>query len=432
MTMRFLFRLPIPLLGLLMGGIVSAQVTETWTLERSLSEAARNSNRLRASAQQVQAARASARDANASQYPKLEFGGAYNYTSKVAALDIAFPNGPAIHRELGVNDAYDLALTARAPIYSGGSLTERTRAEESAARAAEHDLATDSLRLAYDVRRAFFAALGAAKRAETAQQSVNRLDRHLKELQGAKEAGMASDEMIIQTEAQVRQAEESVLNAEAEAKTARMAFANLVGRPGEEISPADELETTLAPVEAMSSQSRTDVAAMTARIEQTEHLTRAARGGFLPTLSAQAAYHYAKPGVDALRNQWMYYGTVGANLAWTLWDWNSRAAKVAQARAGMKTLEARKDELLQAIDTRLATSRETMEAAQAARDKATARVELERRRFELVQGRYRVGSTSESEFLDAQDDLTAAELDRSAAAVKLRLAEADWINAAGR
>lgn len=426
--MRYISLVCISLIILLMGiRSIFAQTTETITLEQSLTEAARNSARLRASAEQLAAQRAAANDASGARLPTLSASGSYAYTSEVPELEV----GP-VKKTLGDGNVFDFNLTARAPLFAGGSLAERARAEQSLARAAEHDMITESLRLAHDVRRAFFNALGAAKREETAQQSVSRLSRHFKELRGAKEAGMASDEMIIQAESRLRQAEASALGTEMDARVARMTLANLVGRPGQQISPAEELETSLVPAEIVAEESRADVAAINARIEQTQHLTRAAKGGFFPMLSAQAAYHYGKPGVDQFKNNWMDYGTVGVNLTWTLWDWNSRSAKVAQARAGIRNLEARRDELLDAINTRLVTTRENVNAARAVLDKTTERMELERRRFELVQGRYRVGTSSESEFLDAQDDLTAAELDRSAAAVRLRLTEADYLNAAGR
>ena len=405
------------------------------TLEQCLQEAARYSTRLRMSREQIVAQRALAQDASAARLPMLSASGSYNYTSEVAALDIALPvpGVPPIHREFGDGNIYDFALTARAPLFTGGTLRERVLAEQSALRATERDLAADSLRMVYDVRRAYFYALGADKRVAIAERAVNRLDRHLTELHGAKNAGMASDEMLIQTEARLRQSEGAALTAVAEAKAARLQLASLIGRPGQEITPADALEQPItADEQTVAWEHRHEIAATTARQEQSRHLTRAARGSFLPTLSAQAAYHYGKPGVDQFTNEWMDYATVGVNLSWTLWDWNSRSAKVAQARAGMRTLEARHQELLDALQTRLSTANENLRAARETLAKSDERVALERRRFELMQGRYRIGSGSESEYLDAQDDLTAAELDRDSAAVRLRIAEAEWLNAAGR
>jgi outer membrane protein TolC len=412
-----------------------AQSPPTISLEQSLADALQYSSRLHATAEQVAAQRAIAQDAIGARFPSLIASGAYVYTSEVAALDLALPipTVPPVHKELGDGNVYDFALTARAPLFMGGTLRERAQAEQSALRATEWDLATDSFRVMYDVRRAYFNALGAEKRAAAARQSAERLQRHWNELQGALKAGMASEEMNVKTEARWRQAEAVALGAEADAHTARLQLANLVGKPGLEVTPEDRLDAPIVnDIPPTDISSRHEIAAVDARIVQSQHLARAACGSLLPALSAQAAYHYAKPGVDQFKNDWMDYGTLGVNLSWTLWDWNMRSARVSQARAGLRSWEARKQDLADALQTQLTATTGTVQSARDALGKADERLALEHRHFEMVQGRFQIGTTSESEFLDAQDDLTAAELDRAAAAVRLRLAEADWLNAAGR
>ncbi len=414
-----------------------AQSVTTMTLEQCLTEAAQTSSRLRATAEQAAAQRAVVRDASASRLPTLGASASYAYNTEVSEfelnLPLPIPGWQSYKRTIGAHDNYDFALTARAPLFMGGALQERVRAERASLRASESDFGADSLRLMNDVRRAYFTALGAEQRAETARQSASRLDRHLKELQGALKIGSASEEMTIQTEARVCQAEAAVAGAEADVYVARTQLAYFVGRPGEETAPNDELDRPIAnPDEGADLEARRDVSALNARIEQSRHLTNAARGSFLPALSAQAAYHYAKPGIDQFKNDWMDYGVFGVNLSWMLWDWNSRSAKGAQARAGQHALEARKQDLIDMLHAKLLSTAGSVRSARETLSKTDERLVLERRRFEMVQGRYQIGMTSESEFLDAQDDLTAAELDRANAAVRLRLAEAEWLNAAGR
>ena len=86
-----------------------------------------------------------------------------------------------------------------------------------------------------------------------------------------------------------------------------------------------------------------EVAAVDARIEQSGHLARASRGTLLPSLSGNAAWHYAKPGVDVIANDWMDYYTLGLTASWTLWDWQSRAQRVASLRATTRALESRRE-----------------------------------------------------------------------------------------
>jgi RNase adaptor protein for sRNA GlmZ degradation len=60
-------------------------------------------------------------------------------------------------------------------------------------------------------------------------------------------------------------------------------------------------------------------------------------------------------------------------------------------------------------------------------EKAEDRVVLEGRRRELVSGRYAQAAASETEWLDAEDDLAMAEIERATATTRLRLTETERI-----
>jgi outer membrane protein TolC len=68
-----------------------------------------------------------------------------------------------------------------------------------------------------------------------------------------------------------------------------------------------------------------------------------------------------------------------------------------------------------------------MTASSAELDLANERVDVVRRISEMVAARYREADASESEYLDAQDDVLAAELELSLIQMRLRLAEAAWL-----
>jgi outer membrane protein TolC len=336
--------------------------------------------------------------------------------------------------KFGDGNVYDLAATAKVPLFTGGTLAESSRASRSAYRASRQDYLTDSLKLLYDVRRAYYTAAGAQARADAALQSSQRLDRHYQDVLKAKEIGTMSDENRIQALARLRQTEQAVMTAEAAAKAARLALGNLVGQPDQQIMPTSDLQTGLGvdgDGDAIVPAQRPEVQSVNARIEQNQHLVRASQGSLWPMVSGNAVYHYAKPGIDALTNDWMNYYTVGVSATWTLWDWNSRAARIQQVKSSQRSLEARKQDLVNQLTTRRATMQENLAAARRVLDKAQDRADLERQRLALVEGRQKSGMATESDYLDAQDDLTEAETDLVTAQVQVRLAEADLLNASG-
>jgi outer membrane protein TolC len=428
-------------LGLLLGisiytSNVFAQQDSVWTLEQCLSAAAQSSPRMIVSSQSIAGAEAAAAEMGAYRWPTIGTSGTYAYTNKTQEMKISLPipglTFPPI--KFGDGNVYDFAATAKIPIFMGGTLTENTRAGRSALQASQQDYRSDSLRLVYDVRRAYFNAVGAEARADAARQSARRLDRHYQDLLKAKEIGTVSEENRIQALSRLRQAEQMTLTAEGSARSARLALGNLASAPDKEITPASDLNTSLtantAP-DAIAVESRAEVAATNARLQQSRHLIRAAQGSLWPALAGSAAYHYAKPGVDAAANEWMNYYTLGVSATWTLWDSNARHSKVRQVKASERSMEARKQDLLNSLTTRRASALQVLEAARAAFTKVSERADLERQRLAMVEGRQKSGMATESEYLDAQDDLTAAETDLAAAAVQVRLAETDVLNASG-
>jgi len=414
---------------------VRAQTDSSWTLEQCLRVAVENAPRLRAGAQAAAGAEAAAREAAANRWPSVGVSGAYSYTSETQQIDIPAPipgyTPPNIR--FGDGNVYDLAVTARVPIYAGGGLWEKARADAFGQKAATQDLRGDSLKLAYDVRRAYFAALGSEARAEAARQSARRLERHLQELTSAQNIGTVSEENRLMALSRLRQAQQAVLAAEADAQAARLALGNLIARPGFEIHPAANLDAPIADstLSPLPLKSRAEVSAAQARLDQSRRLVRSTRGALLPSLSGSAAYHYGRPGVNMTENEWMDYYTLGLSASWTLWDWQARSRRVGQARAVAGVLDARKDDLVNVLNTRYATALSARRAAGAVQINAAERADIERRRLNLVEGRLRQGMASESEYLDTHDDLTAAETDLISSTVRLRLAEADLLYAAG-
>jgi len=416
--------------------VISVAQDTTWTLERCLSEAVTRSPRLRAGTRTVQAAEAAARGARADRLPTLGTTASYSYTSETMELDIPLPTIPGYtppRVSFGDGNVYDLAVSARVPIFAGHTVRERARAETEAWQAAQNDFAADSLKLLYEVRRAYFVTVGAEAQVETARRNSERLERHLQELVGAKDIGFRSEEDRVAAVARSKQAESALLAAESDAQAARLALGNLVGASGAEIRPDGDLSARLVSdaTTEVRLESRPEVTALAARMRQSDHIAKASTGTLFPSLAATAAYHYGKPGVNQTQNDWMDYYTLGVNASWTLWDWRARSHRAAQARALARVLDARQTDLINAIQTLQATSREALAAAQSILIKSSERLDLDRRRLTMVEGRYRAGMASESEYLDAQDDLADAETNVTAARVRLRLAEADLLYASG-
>jgi outer membrane protein len=374
------------------------------------------------------AAEADYSQSKSSLWPVLSLNGSYGYTSETMHLEIPgspLTGGVGKQIDFGDGNVYDLNAGVRVPIYGGGTVKAQTRASEMSMFASRMDLASDSLALIHDVRAAFFKAVGAKASLDAATNRVSRLSRHVKEIESAQKIGMATQEAKLTATANLRAAESQVLNLEARAKSARLYLGSLLGTPDNEIYPSDELEESLIENNNQldfNAEQRPEVKALDLRLKQSDYVVRSAKGSLLPSLSGNAAYHYGKPGVNQTANEWMDFYTLGATASWTLWDFGGRSHRIESTRFNQHALKYRRDDLIRNLSN--VSSLPGLE-------KLSERRDLERQRMELVEGRLNAGMATESEYLDAIDDLTAAELDWVDAQVTLRLREADLLYANG-
>lgn len=406
------------------------------SLDQCVQGAIASSPSLNASRDKAAAASSSYKLSHAGRLPSLGINGKADWISETMSLTLPLPAPlPSKSIEFGDGRNYDIALALNAPLFTGGSLKSSENAARAEAEASLHDVVSDSLRLVYEVRTAYYRALAAYEAVDVVQQGVDALNRHLVEVEGMIAQGMAGREARILTQARLSDAKRGLVNAQARLRASRYALGQLVGHPGEEVIPEGNLEASLLPDQNRIESplgSRPDLLALDARSTSSEYRIDAARGSKWPTVSAQAAMHYGKPGIDQVTNEWMDYATVGVRLSWTLYDWGERNLRVQQARSMKSALEQTRLQVEQTWQTRLASARVQLTSTVQERDLAAERLKLNEERLALLVQRYAQGFASESERLDAEDDVVIARRNRVAADANIRLAESDILFILGR
>lgn len=419
--------------------VITAYASENGTsIEDCIHQAVTSSHALEASRAKVTAASRAEQVSGASRLPTLGLNGKADWVSETMKLDLNIPPNPIFTPpsiEFGDGTTFDMALAVSAPLYTGGILTNIERSAVEETRASRYDLASDSLTLIYQVRAAFFQALAADEALELATQAVESLQRHLDEVDGLIAQGMANREARLLTEARLKDAERSLVHARAGVRSSRLMLGRLTGHPGEEITPSGELDDSLLDGSQAASQGisqRPDLLALEARSNSGGYRADATRGSLFPTVSAQAAMHYGKPGIDMVSNEWMDYATVGVRLSWTLFDWGARSSQTQQAHAVQDAIQQGLSEREQFWQTRAQTAQVQLDAAKEDYSLASQRVDLYRERFDLLTTRYEQGMATESERLDAEDELTLAQRNRVTAQAKIRLAENELLYTLGK
>lgn len=408
----------------------------TWlSLAECRADALAASPKLREAAAAASEAAERAAEAKALRGPVLGLGADYSYVSETMSRELDFGAGgePAV-LEFGDGHTSDLRLGLSIPIYTGGSLAGTYRAESAGRRAADHQTEATRLQVVRTVRRVFYATMGLRAAVEADELLVGRLTRHRDEVAAAVALGAASEEDGLRAESRLSRAEQQRLTTAASLDSAAVELGRLVGRTGEAVYPAGDLEESLIAGRDLSPErlaARPELASLDEQARRQAQMAAAARGGLLPRIEGEVAGHYGRPGVDSFSNDWMSYASIGVGLKWNLWDGGATRRRAGQARAAERRIEARRDDTLQMLTASRAASETILEAAETGLAEARRRLELERRIHEMVAERHRQAAATESEYLDAQDDLGDAETQLARALTRVRLAEADLIGLLG-
>lgn len=415
-------------------------------LTACLAHARAHAPSLAAAAAAGEEARAAAAEAAARRLPVVGASGGYQYTSEHMRQELVVGFGlPTRVLEFGDGHVADVNVGVAIPVYTGGEL-ERTAAAAAAGAAAtdQRELAA-GLDLDRGVRLAFSGALGRQAQVEAADLAVTRLSRHLANVDGARAAGAATGEAVLRARARLVQATQRQVAAVAARDSATLALGRLVGRPGNAVMPLGDVSSTLleagearADADSLAGTTggrdidRPDLVALAHEARRQRELAAAARGRLHPRVLADVRAHYARPGVNALANEWMGYGTAGISLDWPLWDGGARRDRARQADARATWLESQRRDLAESVVTARATARAALDAARVQEGQAAQRAALQHDLLAMVEGRYREAAATETEYLDAQDDLAQAEIELVLARTRVRQAEANLLWTLGR
>lgn len=419
-----------------MAGEPSVADTLRLDLDSCLARARETAPALQASAAALDEAGAVAAEAEARRKPVLGAGGAYQYTSEHMKRDLELGFGlPPRTLEFGDGHVATVNLGVAIPVYTGGELARTAAAAVAGDRAAGSRDQSARLDLTRGVRLAFCGALGRQAQVEAARLAVARLNRHLEAVSDARTAGAATEESRLRALARLNLAGQRLVQAEAARDSAGLALGRLVGRPGGIVRPVGDVAAPLLEADnspGLTLDTRPDIAALNWEQQRQLELAAAARGRLRPRVLADVRAHYGRPGVDALANEWMGYTTAGVSLDWPLWDGGARRDRARQAEARGRWLEAQQRDLGEAITAANAGAHTALRAAATQERQAGERTELQRLLLEMVEGRYAQLNATENEYLEAQDDLTQAELDLALARTRVRLAEVALLWTLGR
>lgn len=283
---------------------------------------------------------------------------------------------------------------------------------------------------------AYLQVLAADATVEAARESRRQMAEHLAAARDRFEAGLRPRIDVTRAEADLASAELALVQAVNGERTARVALATAMGRPGlgpvalvapdpTEPPGAEDLDASVKEALANRPQRR----ALQEQVAAARAQVSAARGGYFPSLGANAGLTYTGEKVKDLA--WNWY--VGASLNWNLVSGIVGAhAGEREARAGVTALQADLLALDNAIRAEVENAEVAWREARQKQEPARALLAAATETLEQAQARYAVGSGNVTEVADAQATLVKARASRIQADLDLQVARLFVMHALGR
>jgi OMF family outer membrane factor len=275
-----------------------------------------------------------------------------------------------------------------------------------------------------------------------AEAQLKRTRRLLDDARALRDAGMAVTADVYAAEARAAAAEVDVIRARNEEEKALARLRSLLGINAIATITLTDAKTdripshpsTLSDLEQQALDNRPELRVTDARIEALGARARAVDASRLPTVGATGQWLVARPNqryfplVDEANDSWR----VGVVASWQVFDGNRTGARTAGVEAEQRALQQDRSEIERQIRLEVETSRLELASALEAVTSADASAHAARAWEEASSERYAAGLALVSELLDAQADLTAAEVAQVKTRVSAWLAEATLRRAVGR
>ena len=397
-----------------------------------------------AAAERVTASQSTVRAADATRLPILTLGAAVARQNPIPefAAPIQGPQQPPLVIFPNIENAYSADVSVSQPIYTGGSIAanrEAARFEESATTWSQQLTILD---LSQKAHLLYWSAVTAAAGVEVAESQITRAQRLLNDARALREAGMAVNADVFAAEARFAAAQVDLIRTRNEKEQALARLRSLLGVDDGAVVTLEDARTRHVPppppslrdLEREALENRPELKIADAHIEGLGARARMVAATRKPAVAATAQWLVARPNQrflpleDVVNDSWR----VGVGASWQIFDGSRTKEQVATVSAERRALEHDRGELERQIGLEVATARLELSSALEAVASADASAAAAAAWEEASSERYTAGLAMMSELLDAQADLTAAEVAQVKTRAAAWVAEAVLLRAVGR
>ena len=355
--------------------------------------------------------------------PKAQFDSRYfHLTPTLSFTGLPTPAPIVVGDNWSVGAQIEQALHTFGRVKWGVATAELKKAAEQC------DLRRRGETLDYQVRLAYSRLTAAEEAVGVAQASLDAFCRAKKELDLQLTAGSIPRFNVLVGELALSQGDQRLLQAQQEVELARADLNALLGWPPQhplrlaplEPTPDGESIAPLATMLSVAEHQRGELQALDKTLQSARAHVSFEKSQAAPELGAFSRYERRNGYAFQSDQQW----TVGVQLRVPLFDGGMEAARIGQAQAEVRQLEATREEQRRLIAVEVEKARTHLALSQQRRQVAAAQLTLAEEALRLAELRFRVGAGTQQELLDVQARRAQARYDGLEARRQSR--EARW------
>jgi outer membrane protein TolC len=380
-------------------------------LPEAIRFALRNNPRLLAALAAIERARGQEAVAFAPFLPQFDLLNRYVATGKSTVPGAPGPTGVVNPSVIGTYQVYQTELQLQWTLYDFG----RTAGRHGQASLREKIARLQALRaqetVAYDVAAAFLQALEAAAFRRIAVQSVRRAEAVLEDVRARQALGVALRDDVLRGEVQLSESRDALVRAEDAEITALARLNNALGRdaslplrPGDGPYPG-RFAASLAECLKRAATQRPEVGVARDRVAVAQFGRLAARGEFLPSLTMKGSLGRIEG--ENVVGGWQEGAAIQFNVP--LYRGGANRGNLAAANADLTQALAEAQGILNDISLEVTVAHRGVVSAQARVELARPAVEQSTEALRIVRRRYRSGTATPTDVIDAETARTRAE-----------------------
>jgi OMF family outer membrane factor len=416
---------------------VDIEVTVPLTLQQAIELARRNNPDLQVAQLQLERAQAALGEARAGLFPTVDldvtFSGGRSTGSEfqieaaraeVSRQREAQRNLPPAQRR-DIPDAPDERTSTQLNstvginynIFTAGRVQAQIRAAQEQVRINQLQVESLGEQTRLDVSVAYYDLQQADEQVRISESAVRNAQRSLQDAQALFEAGLGTRFDVLRAQVQLARENQNLIRARSDRQIRRRDLARLLSLPqsvnmvaADPVAVAGLWNPTLEQSIVLAFQNRAELQQRLAERNVNREQRRIARSGRFPQLSLFFNYNLLDVFNDGLGLADGY--SAGARLQWSIFDGGAANARAAQEEADIGIAETQFANQRNQIRFRVEQAYFTLQSSLENIQTASVALEQAAEALRLARLRFQAGVGTQTEVIDAENDLTSAEGDR--------------------